>query len=528
MIHPISGFKVDSTRAPADIDDRVGELAAREEGIPLAKLRDFRITGKSIDARRGTPTLLYHLELDVDEGDPAAELHRPPALELPENSGLLHPVVVGTGPAGIFAALALAMAGAKPLILDRGRRVEERCADYRRFLDTRELDESSNLLLGEGGAGAFSDGKLYTGTKDGRAAFILHTFVEAGAPPEILYLKRPHIGSDRLKIVAANLRKRIEGLGGVFRFGANVTGLLAGDGRCAGVALESGEAIEAPAVIMAPGLGGRALVLRMAEQGAGCSPKPFQIGCRIEHPQSFVDRAMYRLDSRPAALGAAEYHLVSRPAEGVSGVSSFCMCPGGEILNATAWRGQSATNGMSDYARAGEFANGCLIITLPPERFGSAAEAYRFLAELERRIFAAGGSDYAFPAQDAAAFLAGKNGLALARTGCATGIVPGRLDRLAPPELTAALGGALTQFDRGNPGFIRYGKLVGLESCVSSPLRFFRDPATLESNLAGLFPAGEGVGCAGGIMSAAADGLRAAAAALARRSAAPRGVAVRP
>lgn len=508
MIRTISGFKVDSTQAPADIDEQVGGLAARAEGIPAARLRDFRIVGKSIDARRGAPSLLYHLELDIDENDPPAELHRPPILELPEHSGVLHPVVVGTGPAGIFAALALALAGTKPLILDRGRKVEARCADYHRFLATRELDESSNLLLGEGGAGTFSDGKLYTGTKDGRAAFVLSAFVEAGAPPEIRYLKRPHIGSDRLKTVAANLRKRIEALGGTFRFEANVSELLVRDGRCAGVVLDSGEAIEAPAVVMAPGLGGRDLVLRMAEQGAGSVSKPFQIGCRIEHPQSFVDRAMYRLDSRPAALGAAEYHLVSRPAAGVSGVSSFCMCPGGEILNATAWRGQSVTNGMSDYARSGEFANGCLITTLPPDRFGSAVDAYRFLAGLERRIFEAGGKDYAFPAQDAAAFLAGKDGLALSRTGCATGIVPGRLDRLVPPELAAALRLALKQFDRGNPGFIRHGKLVGLESCVSSPLRFFRDPATLESNLPGLFPSGEGVGCAGGIMSAAIDGLR--------------------
>lgn len=257
--------------------------------------------------------LLYNLELDVDEQDSPAELHLPPRLDLPERTALLHPVVVGTGPAGIFAALALALAGAKPLILDRGRRVEERYADYRRFLESRELDESSNLLLGEGGAGTFSDGKLYTGTRDIRAAFVLDTLARAGAPPEIRYLKRPHIGSDKLRAVAANLRKRIIGLGGEFRFGTEVTGLLLKNGRCIGVETAAGDRIEAPAVIMAPGLGGRELVQRMARQGAGALLKPFQIGCRIEHPQSFIDRAMYHLDSRPAALGAAEYHLVSRP-----------------------------------------------------------------------------------------------------------------------------------------------------------------------------------------------------------------------
>ena len=504
MIRTISGFKIDSATAPVDIDDRVGESAARAEGIPLQKLRGFRITGKSIDARRGSPSLLYNLELDVDAGDPPADLNRKPELRLPEVCPILHPVVVGTGPAGFFAALAFALAGAKPLILDRGRRVEERHADYRRFLNNRELDESSNLLLGEGGAGTFSDGKLYTGTKSPDAAFILDAFVEAGAPPEIRYLKRPHIGSDRLRAAVVNLRKRIEAAGGVFRFGAHVTELLVRNGRCAGVVLASGETIEAPAVVMAPGLGGRELVLRMAGQGAECVLKPFQIGCRIEHPQSFIDHAMYHVDSRPAALGAAEYHLVSRP------VSSFCMCPGGEILNATAWRGQSVTNGMSNYARNGEFANGCLITTLPPDRFGSPEDAYRFLAGLEHGIFEAGGKDYTLPAQDAAAFIAGRDGLSLKHTGCATGIVPGRIDQLIPPELAAALRGALKQFDRNNPGFIRCGKFVGLESCVSSPLRFTRDPATFESPLPGLYPAGEGCGCAGGILSAASDGLRVA------------------
>lgn len=510
MIRKITGFKVDSTKAPADIDDRVAELAARSEGIASGRVRDWRITGKSIDARRGRPVLLYSLELDIDENDPPADLHAAPRLMLPEAVSLLHPVVVGTGPAGIFAALAFAMAGAKPLILDRGRAVEERYADYRRFLETRELDESSNLLLGEGGAGTFSDGKLYTGTRDARSGFILNAMVEAGAPPEIRYLKRPHIGSDKLRMVAANLRRRITGLGGVFRFGVEVTGLLVKGGRCAGIETASGERIEAPAVVMAPGLGGRALVLRMAEQGAGCELKPFQIGCRIEHPQSFIDRAMYRLESRPAALGAAEYHLVSRSGDGVSGVSSFCMCPGGEILNATAWRGQSVTNGMSNYARDGEFANGCLITTLSPGSSGKVADVYRFLAELEKRFFLAGGGDYALPAQDAAAFLSGRAGLSQARTGAATGIVPGRIDRMIPEELAGALRVAIRHFDRGNPGFIRYGKFVGLETCVSSPLRFCRNPVTFSSDLAGLYPAGEGVGCAGGIMSAAVDGLKVA------------------
>lgn len=518
MIRKIMGFRLDATRAPFDIDEQIGAMAAQEEGIPVARLRDFRITLKSIDARGRVPALLYNLELDVDEQDPPEELHLPPRLALPERTGLLHPIVVGTGPAGIFAALALALAGAKPLILDRGRRVEERYADCRRFLESRELDESSNLLIGEGGAGAFSDGKLYSGIRDIRTAFVLDTLVRAGAPPEIRYLKRPHIGSDKLRAVAVNLRRRILSLGGTFQFESGVSALLLKSGRCVGVETEVGDRIEAPSVIMAPGLGGRALVQRMVHQGAGAFLKPFQIGCRIEHPQRFIDRAMYHLKSRPEALGAAEYHLVFRPGKGLPGVSSFCMCPGGEILNATAWRGHSVSNGMSNYARNGEFANACLIATLSAEKFSTPEEAYGFLDAFERRIFESGGSDYSFPAQDAAAFLAGKEGLALTRTSCAVGIVPGRLDRMIPPALATVLRAALRHFDRATPGFLRYGKFVGLETCVSSPLRFQRDPESLMSNLSGLYPCGEGAGCAGGILSAAVDGLKAAEALLRRES----------
>lgn len=514
MIRKINGFKVDATVSPPDIDDRIAEKAALAEGISPSQIRDWRIIAKSIDARRGRPMLLYNLELDIDQNDPPAELHSTPQLSLEQHSDLKHPIVVGAGPAGIFAAYAFALAGTKPLILDRGRQVEERYADYQCFLKTRELDEASNLLLGEGGAGTFSDGKLYTGTRDVNANFILNAMVEAGAPAEIRYLKRPHIGSDNLRLMVANLRKKITELGGVFRFNCEVTALLLKNGRCIGVETANDGCIQAPAVVVAPGLGGRALNLRMVAQGAECELKAFQIGCRIEHPQDFIDRAMYHLTSRPAALGPAEYHLISRSGDRNSGVSSFCMCPGGEILNATAWRGHSVTNGMSNYARNGEFANSCLITTFAPESNSKIADAYGFFAELEKRLFGAGGSDYTLPAQDAKAFLAGRAGLSQTRTGAATGIIPGQIDQMIPPKLATSLRAALRHFERNNPGFIRYGKFVGLETCVSSPLRFKRDSTTFSSNLAGLYPAGEGVGCAGGIMSAAADGLRVALAML--------------
>lgn len=519
-------FSVNALTAPADIDRRIGAVAARRAGIAPQALLDWRILSKSVDSRRGAPQLVYTLLAEVEARTAAARKLEPvppetlaqlepPRLELPE-TGLLHPLVVGTGPAGIFAALAFAMAGTRPIILDRGPEVEIRCAGIQRFLETRELDESNNLLIGEGGAGTFSDGKLYTGTRDGHSGFILNAFAEAGAAAEIRYLKRPHIGSDRLRLVAAGLRERIRALGGEFRFGVEVTDLLLREGRCRGVVTAAGETIEAPLTLIAAGLGGRALTRRLRERGAGGEFKAFQIGCRIEHPQELVDRRQYRITGpRPEALGAAEYHMVSHPPQ-APGVSTFCMCPGGEILNATAWRGRSVTNGMSDCARSGEFANSCLIVTFTPEKFPSPDEAFARLEALERAAFEQGGSDYTLPAQDAAAFLRRKAGLSDRRTSCRSGIVPGRIDRLLPKELAAGIAAALTHFDRIMPGFIRHGKLVGVETCVSNPLRFRRAPATLESALPGLYLAGEGAGCAGGIMSAAADGLRLAEAMLRR------------
>lgn len=513
MIERIENFKVDAVSAPVDIDARIGTIACAERGIPESEVRSWRIRSKSIDSRRGHPQLVYTIRVDRACGDAAARLDPEPQLELPE-SRLLHPVVVGTGPAGIFAALALAMAGTRPLILDAGPEVDRRYHSYREFLKTRELSESANLLIGEGGAGTFSDGKLYTGTRDERSEFILAAFAAAGAAPEIRYLKRPHIGSDRLREVALRLRKRIIELGGSFRFGARVTAPLVRGGRCEGVVLENGETVSAPAVLIAHGLGGRALTARLLEFGVAGELKPFQVGCRIEHPQSFIDRTQYRLTERPVALGAAEYHLVSRPGKGIPGVSSFCMCPGGEVLNATAWRERSVTNGMSDFARSGEFGNACLIITLDPAGFGSIPAAYRFLEELERKTFSAGGGDYTLPAQQAAAFLKGCAGPAPGPTSCRIGVTAARLDRLLPAELTVGIRGALRTFDRNLPGFLRYGTLIGAETCVSSPVRFLRDPQTKASNLPGLYLAGEGAGAAGGIMSAAVDGIRLAEAML--------------
>ena len=500
-------------KAPRDIDSKLAPVIAGKLGLKHCAF-DFHILGKSIDSRRSEPSFIYRLLISSEEKLPLPQASseqlaalKKAELPLPEKCTLRNPVVVGTGPAGIFGALALALAGAEPVVIDRGFPVEQRREGWDKFLKTRELDEECNLLIGEGGAGAFSDGKLYTGTKDANRRFILEEMIAAGAPPEIAYLSRPHVGSDKLPLISVNLRRRIESLGGTFLFGKEVTDLLIRNGRCAGVCCGS-EQISAPAVLLAPGLGGRNLVRNLLPKAA-FAMKPFQMGCRIEHPQTLIDRCQYHTASRPAALGAAEYHLVSRPGDAWN-VSSFCMCPGGTVVNATAWEKHSISNGMSNYARSGEFANSCLIATLGADYFSGPQEAYGLIERIEKSLFLAGGGDYTMIAQDAAAFLNGKTALKNSRSSCEVGIVPGRIDHLLITELQSALRAALKFFDRKCPGFIRDGKFIGVESCVSSPVRLERNEKCESTSLPGLYPAGEGVGAAGGILSGAADGLRCA------------------
>ena len=506
----IKNFKLDARKLAGDADAQAIPLVLKHFGIRPEKLTGGMIVSRSIDSRRGGPHLVYTLLLELADDvkcplPPATEEElaklAPPQLELAE-SPLRHPVVIGTGPAGIFGALALALAGCRPVILDRGAPVEERLADHERFLRTRELDEESNLLIGEGGAGTFSDGKLYTGTRDPRGRFVIEALIEAGAPANIRFHARPHVGSDHLRRTCAALRKRIVELGGEFRFHSRVADLTA-NGASVKVHLGSGGILDAPAVLLAPGLGGRELVRSLGKKYGGAVLKPFQIGCRIEHPQQFVDFCQYH-GSRPECLEAAEYHISG------GGVSSFCMCPGGTIVNASAWKDRSCTNGMSLRARDGEFANAALISTLPPELFGSPDDAYALIERIEAGMFRLGGSDYTFPAQDASAFIAGKKRLSRTGGSAETGYTAGRIDELLPVSFRDALRGALVDFDRRMHGFIRHGVFVGAESCVSSPLRLLRDECGAWCGMPHVFPAGEGVGAAGGIVSAACDGIRSA------------------
>lgn len=467
----------------------------------------YRILRKSIDARKRHNILfLYRVELN-----PPPPSHGMP--DYPFESDPIpvkHPIVVGAGPAGLLAAWLLARAGCEPIILERGQKVGIRCADIKRFHTERCLNPESNYLFGEGGAGTYSDGKLYTRIKDPRCDFVLQLFAACGAHKEILYLQRPHIGSDILPGMVAKIRAEIERLGGTFRWGSRVESILLEGNACKGVKLAGGENLESPAVILAVGHSARDLIRNLTLQGVAHTLKPFQIGCRVEHPQSFVNHMQYGMPMPPRALPVPEYHITSRPQRpDLLTSTSFCMCPGGEIIPAVHEEGRLCTNGMSPYLRNLPYANAAIILSLE-NNFRDADTAFRWIESLETSTYAAGGGEWVCPAQDIIPFVRGESGLhAPTRTSYRMGLRSARLDQLLPLPARKSLNAAFRFFEKGDPGFAENGKLVGIETRISSPVRFTRRSDTLESeSTTGLWLAGEGAGYAGGIMSAAVDGLR--------------------
>ena len=505
-------------------------LAARRLRLRAEDIRELRLYKRSLDARKKPElfwvcSVLVSLRADEEKTvarakDARVSLYTEPDYTLPQVAAPeKRPVVVGFGPAGIFAALALAMAGARPIVLERGQDALTRRAAVEAFRAGGALDPENNVQFGEGGAGTFSDGKLGTGTHDRRIRFVLRQFARHGAPESVTWDAKPHVGTDVLVDVVRSLRKTICSLGGEVRFGSCVQRLVIEDGRLAGVEVcTDGERYILPCdrAILAIGHSARDTFETLYGQGVAMEPKAFAMGVRIEQRQEAIDRSQY--GRARGNLPAADYALNVHLPDGTSAFT-FCMCPGGEVIAAASETGGVVTNGMSLSARDGENANAALLVTLHPEDFPGedVFAGLRWQRQIERACFAYGGGDYRAPAQRAGDFLAGRpsEGPGEVRPSYRPGVVWGELHEVLPPRITGVLEQALPALGRKLPGFdAPDAVLTAPETRSSSPVRIPRDEG-LCASVAGLYPCGEGAGYAGGITSAAVDGLRCAEALLA-------------
>lgn len=517
-------------------------VAERLRVLPSA-LRNVAVFKRSHDARKkNAPAFIYTVDVEVDDESAvlaglqdekiglAPDTRYQFVTRAPEPLAS-RPVIVGFGPAGIFAALVLAQMGFRPIVLERGKPVRERTKDTWRLWRNNQLDPESNVQFGEGGAGTFSDGKLYSQIKDPRhlGRKVLTEFVKAGAPEEILYLAHPHIGTFRLVSMVERMRAEIESLGGEIRFHSRVAGVDIHQGSIRGVRLAGGEVVAAEHVVLALGHSARDTFVMLREAGVFMEAKPFAIGFRIEHPQSLIDRARLGANAGNPLLGAADYKLVYHASNGRA-VYSFCMCPGGQVVAATSEPNCVVTNGMSQYSRAERNANAGIVVNVTPEDFGGENDplaGIAFQRKLEAHAFELGGGNYEAPGQLVGDFLAGRPSTQLGTVipSYQPGVRLTDLSSALPDFAIDAIREAIPAFDRQIRGFaLADAVLTGVETRTSSPLRLSRNEDLQSTNVRGLYPAGEGAGYAGGILSAAIDGIKVAeAVALAmRREVCPR------
>ena len=499
-------------------------------GIDADELRSVELVRRGNDARKKAAIKLVY-SFDIELADEAAVLERhlgdPHLRPTPDTAYRLpvrapegwegtRPVVIGAGPCGLMAALILAQMGLRPIIIERGKAVRERTQDTWGLWRRAVLDSESNAQFGEGGAGTFSDGKLYSRIKDPRhlGRKVFSEFVRAGAPAEILTEAHPHVGTFRLVTMVMRIRETIEGLGGEYRFGTRVVDFLIEDGAISALTLSTGETLAAHHVVLAVGHSARDTFEKLHERGIFVEAKPFAIGVRIEHPQSWIDKARFGASAGNTVLGPAAYSLSHQASNGRA-VYSFCMCPGGRVVAAASEPGRVVTNGMSQYSRAEFNANSGLVVDIDPSRDfpGDPLAGMRLQRALEEKAFVAGGSNYHAPGQRVGDFLARQpsTGFGMVEPSYKPGVTPADLCAVLPAFVTDALREALPVFGRQVPGYDHPDAVMtGVETRTSSPIRISRGADLQSINTRGLYPAGEGAGYAGGILSAAVDGIKVA------------------
>jgi uncharacterized FAD-dependent dehydrogenase len=499
--------------------------AAEKLGVGADALASVRVVRAVLDARKkGSPRYIYSVEVELAPGKRAAKVppdvsvvEPPPPAPRRVRMPSKRPVIVGTGPAGLFAALGLAERGVPSILLERGREVVPRRKDVAKLMRDGSLDPESNMNFGEGGAGAYTDGKLSTRINHPMVRKVIETFAKYGAPDRILVEGKPHIGSDLLPFAVARMRDDLKALGCEVHFERRVEDLLYDNGRVGGVRLSDGTLLESDRVVLAPGNSARELFERFAKDGrVTVEAKPFALGFRAEHPQALINEIQYGQAAKNPRLPPADYKLAENLEEGdsVRGVYSFCMCPGGIVVPTPTEEGLQCTNGMSNSRRNAKYANAGIVVSVAVEDFER--EGFRgplagleFQRFWESRAYQLGGGRFIAPAQSIPDYLAGRLKKKPGGTSYRPGLAHADLNKLFPERLTAAIKAALRVFDRRMRGFISDdGMLIGIESRTSSPVRVTRGDDLQSVSLRGLYPSGEGCGYAGGIVSSGIDGLR--------------------
>ena len=523
-------IRITEIKLPLDAEDAALRTAAAAVlRCPESRIRTLRLTKKAVDSRKKDNIFFVcnvEAEITGDEQElirrsrsDKVSLAEPFVYEEPpvRRDSPFRPVIAGFGPAGFFAALTLARAGLRPIVLERGRDVDTRTTDVQRFFRTGQLDENSNIQFGEGGAGTFSDGKLTTGIKSRLIRKVFLELADKGAPEEILWSAKPHIGTDKLAAVVKGFRNEVLALGGEVRFGCRLCDVIVANKAVHGVTYETDGGgrvdLETDTLLLCIGHSARDTIEMLHRKGVKMMQKPFSVGTRIEHPRAFIDRAQYGRFAGHPALGAADYKMACHPPHG-RGMYTFCMCPGGTVVAAASEAGGMCVNGMSEWARDAENSNSALLVGIEPQDFPSedVLSGFDLQRQIERTAFRLGGESYAAPAQLVGDFLRDTPSThgGSVRPSCPTGVVYSDIRRILPKKVTDTMADALVKMNGMLEGFaMPDAVLTAPESRSSSPVRILRDEF-FQSNISGLMPCGEGAGYAGGIVSAAVDGIRAA------------------